>query len=95
MCFVMILSMNEHPKGSSSEGWRPEPPESFAIEFLNGDHTRAMSEMGFRFTHSRAEGENNVVVFEGERANGDGTKIEIRITKGGNYKSPKELMGEE
>jgi len=76
-----------------NEAWKPEPAESFLIEFLNskGQETiRGLSEMGFRFLSAKHEGEDKVVI-TGERQNEDGTTIEVVITKGPNYKSPKEL----
>ena len=76
-----------------NEAWKPEPAESFLIEFLNtkGQETiRGLSEMGFRYLGARHEEEDKVVI-TGERRNEDGTTIEVVITKGQNYKSPKEL----
>jgi hypothetical protein len=77
----------------TNEAWKPEPAESFLIEFLNvkGQETiRGLSEMGFLYSGSRREGDDKVVI-TGESQNGDGTTIEITITKGADYKSPKEL----
>lgn len=78
----------EFPEDKS---WKPEPAESFLIEFgKTAEAERAMSELGFSFRSSSPEGDE-VRVYKGERQNGDGTTIEIRIKRGGNYKSPKEL----
>lgn len=76
--------------------WKPEPAESFEIEFLNTKSREvksAMLEIGsFVFRSSGEEGENSVY-FEGER--NDGTKIKIVVEKGNDYKSPKEIVDEE
>jgi hypothetical protein len=77
----------------NEEAWKPEPAESFLIDFLNAqgpEAIRGLSEMGFRFLEAKHEGEDKVVII-GERQNGDGTKIEVTITRGEKYKSPKEL----
>ena len=80
----------------SEKEWKPEPAESFEIEFLNTkteEVRKAMLEIGdFVFKRSGQEGENSVY-FEGER--NDGTKIKIVIEKGSAYKSPKEIADEE
>lgn len=74
--------------------WKPRLPESFGIEFMNTGVVRdRLSDMEFRFTGSRAEGEDRVV-FEGARTNGDGTTIKILVTKGKDYKSPAEFQEE-
>ncbi len=63
--------------------WKPEPPESFAIEFLN---TRIVQdrfpEMGFRFQSGNCSDDQSEVILKGARTNDDGTTIEIKIKKG-------------
>ncbi|MDP4000914.1 MAG: hypothetical protein Q8P83_01625 [bacterium] len=53
-----------------------------------------MTDLGFRFQRAGQEGEG-VVRYSGERSNGDGTKIEIIITKGEGYRSPKEIVDQD
>jgi len=90
-------TMLEKPKGVTppKEEWKPEPAESFEIEFLNAKSKEVRNAMldigGFIFRSSGPEGENSVY-FEGERD--DGSKIRIVIEKGQNYKSPKEIADE-
>lgn len=72
--------------------FKQQLPESFGVEFLNtGIITDKLPQMDFHLTSSKPEGVNKVVI-EGER--NDGTKIEIIITKGENYKSPAEIEAE-
>lgn len=77
------------------ENCKPEPAESFQIDFLNSRKTgieNAMYEMGgFKFRSSGPLGDDSVY-YEGEAS--DGTKIRLEIKKGQNYKSPKELVDE-
>jgi hypothetical protein len=84
--------MSETFKGDTlpqKEEWKPEPAESFEIEFLNtGRITQHLIDMGFVFVSSRPEG--NKVIVEGKSTAHDGTKIEIIVTKGEDYRSPKE-----
>ena len=80
-------------KDGEKEEWHPEPPESFDIEFLTANSTaisHAMSDMGFGFERGGPVQEG-VVHHIGKRRNGDGTTIEIIITMGKDYKSPKEI----
>lgn len=79
----------------SQERWKPAPAESFGIEFMNAQAekiSRALGSLGFVIRKAYPEGED-VIVYQGERSL-DGTKIELRITKGENYKSPAELAKE-
>ena len=76
---------------------KPEPAESFEIEFLSAnlaEREKALSDLGFRYRGGGPVGEGKVRYF-GERVNGDGTQIEVIITKGKDYKTPKELAEQE
>jgi hypothetical protein len=80
--------MAESPE---KQAWSPEPAESFLIEFLHDQKkVEALNKMGFSFRSSQPEGDDKVVI-TGERQNGDGTTVEMTITRGASYKSPKEL----
>jgi hypothetical protein len=73
------------------ENWKPEPAESFEIDFLNTKHieaTNAMSKLG-GFIFNRGSSQDGLVYFEGQRS--DGTTIKIEFKKGENYKTPKEI----
>lgn len=73
------------------ENFKPEPAESFEVDFGNTKHLEAVNTMnkmgGFVFKHGGSE--NGLVYFEGSRD--DGTTIKIEIKKGEKYKSPKEI----
>ncbi len=80
---------------NNKEKWKPEPAETFEIEFLNTEMERVrkdMADLGFSFIRSGQE-ENGKVYFKGERE--DGTTIRIIIEKGESYKSPAELDKEQ
>ena len=86
----------ETSKGApnSEKEWKPDPPESFEIEFTSPNRIGdGLLKAGFQFTAARPAGENKIIV-EGKSTSGDGTKIEVVITKGDGYKSPKELAEE-
>lgn len=79
--------MREFIKGER----KPDLAEHFLIEFGGMDQSqRVMREFGFSYRGSSTEGDD-VRVYRGERSNGDGTTIEIRVRKGDKYKTPKEL----
>lgn len=70
----------------------PDLPETFEAEFKNGlgkEARRAMRSLG-NFDFHGSEGipgsEPSEIIYSGSRA--DGTKIEIKFTKGTNYISP-------
>ncbi|MES2087746.1 MAG: hypothetical protein V4467_02005 [Patescibacteria group bacterium] len=78
------------------EEWKPEPAESFGIEFGSAkilEFQQTMNSLGFR--HNGSDSSDDEVVVKGQRLNGDGTEIEIRIRRGPKYKSPMELAKEE
>ena len=81
-------------KQENLSDWEPRLPESFVADFKNArfeDIRDGLSTMGFRFQRSLVEGDDQgIIVIEGESREGDGTKIEVRITKGPDYKSPAE-----
>ena len=73
---------------------KPEPAESFEMEFLNEKSEQiknAMADIG-GFVFRSGGSESGSGYFEGERR--DGTKIRIIIEKGAGYKSPKEVAEE-
>jgi hypothetical protein len=77
------------PTFSDEETPIEELPQSFGIEFGTSEFMKiqkALLDMGFAFRGSNAEEET--VMYKGERANGDGTKITIEIQKGDQYISP-------
>lgn len=84
---------NENTK---EQEWQPEPPETFAIEYLNSEKTeeikRAMRDLGFSFKSSGPGENEDEVIFIGESQNG--TELVMTFKKGENYKSPAELVKE-
>jgi hypothetical protein len=88
--------MNRVSKSESGPTTAPEPANSFENEFLNArgvEISQAMSRLGFIFKSSREE--DGRIIYEGQRSNGDGTLMVIRIYRGEQYKSPMELASEE
>lgn len=72
------------------EEWKPAPAESFEIEFLNtGRVSDHFADMGFILIRTVPEGDR--VRMLGKSTSGDGTTIEIIVTKGDKYKSPREI----
>lgn len=72
-------------------------PAGFLVDFINSQGVeiqRALTAMNFRFLEATHEGDN-VVIYKGDSFNGDGTTIELRITKGENYRSPQDIAREE
>ena len=96
---------SRHPIESKNPKEQREVPASFLAEFnafKSKEVSHAMVELGFRFCSSRPDvtdfskvQEGRKVTYEGERANGDGTKITIIFEKGAQYKSPQEIADEE
>jgi hypothetical protein len=89
--------MEQNPL-ENTQKWIPKPAETFGIDFGNARNleiTSKMLDLGFRFTRTTVESDENVIVYHGERTNGDGTTITVRIEKGSKYKSPMELAYEE
>ena len=87
--------MAKDKEGGAPTEWKPEPAESFQVEFSSGmalKVQKAMNQLGFVFRRSGPEEGGQRVAFEGERH--DGTKVIITFEKGPNYKSPRELLDE-
>ena len=78
------------PNKEEDKNFKPEPAESFAIEYMNTAEgvTGMMRKLGFIEQGASAPDENTVIA-KGRKS--DGTTIELTIKKGDNYISPKEF----
>ena len=65
--------------------------ESFRDEYeKTGKIKNHFLEMGFKLLHTEHDNEAGTITFHGMSEDRDGTMIEITVTRGKEYKSPKE-----